>query len=265
MENNNGNAIDKIKKMGFTDNSAPSNNIDKAPKMSSVSSNLNKPVNKPTGTKTIQKNTIKVKSDYDDEDPNWKPENDAHYKSYDDEVKKANYSQKDIDSVINLGKEYSKGADRGIISFKQMDDIANKMGLSNLSDRDLRLAWDKYYNILQRESFKGGSMKRWKDFGDAASAFAEVINREARNRQENGNYFPYDENDINEAKNKIYDIAKSHEGYDLDNHKAYLNNEEGDKIREIANEYRLTDDDLADISPIFRGKMGYSGYGWKGK
>ena len=304
--NNNGNVIDKIKKMGFTDNSSnpspsPAPAAPKSPSPATPSS-ISKPnvggsfnsVNKVKNTKSDITNANNNKSglkkgktkkvwgpsdiqnvdgtyddinynEYDDENPNWSAENDEHYKFFDDSIKKANYSQEDIDSIIDMAEKYSRNAERGVITYEQMDDIANKMGLKNLSDRDLRLAWDKYYDILRRESFKGGSMKRWEKFGDAASAFAEVINREARNRKERGNYFPYDENDINEAKNKIASIAKPHEGYDLDYNEAYLTNEEGEKIKRIADQYHLTDEDLAKISNIFGGKMGYSGYGWKGK
>ena len=36
-----------------------------------------------------------------------------------------------------------------------------------------------------------------------------------------------------------------------------------DKIKRIADAYHLTDEDLAKISPLFAGAMGYTGFGYK--
>lgn len=203
-------------------------------------------------------------NEYYDERPDWKPESDEHYSAYDEDVKKGGYSDEDINAVVQLAEEYGKNSTRGFITPDQMKMVAEKMGLSNLSDRDLRLAWDKYYNILGREAHRGGSMKRWRKFGDAQSAFAEVINQEARNRKASGNYFPYDESDVEKAKGKILDIIRPHEGYDLDSAEAYMTQNELSQIEDIADKYHISDEDLRKLHHILNpDASGYRVKGWQ--
>lgn len=205
----------------------------------------------------------KYNEDTSDYESDWDENKDRHYQAYNEKVKNAKYDENEINKILRIADDYSKEADEGFISYDQMDRYAEKMGLKDLSDKELRQAWDKYYNILSRQSFKGGSMNNYRKFGDAASAFAEIINREARSRKEKGNYFPYDDNDVNEAKDKISSIAKLHEGYDMDSSEAYLTNDESNQIKQIANEYHITDEDLEKLSNLFNRKWGYTGYGYK--
>ena len=117
-----------------------------------------------------------------------------HFDVYDKEVKEAGYTDKEIAKVISIADDYASKAQRHFITYDQMDEVADKMGLSQMSDPELRRAWSMYYDILSRESFRDGDMDNYHKYSDAASAFAEVINREARRRKEAGNYNP----DINE-------------------------------------------------------------------
>lgn len=205
----------------------------------------------------------KNKSPYDDERPGWDPAKDEHFSEYDKDVKAGDYSDDEINDVIRLAEEYGKNATRGFITQDEMKMIADRMGLKNLSDRDLRLAWNKYYNILGRESHRGGSMKRFNTFGDAQSAFAEVINQEARNRKATGNYFPYNDEDIQVGRDRIAELARPHESYDADSPEGYMSADELRQVENLANQYHLTDDDLAKISRMFDKNFGYGGRGWK--
>lgn len=185
-----------------------------------------------------------------------------HAKAYKEDAMKVDPERAAL--IAKAMEEYvGEKPQRGFITQDQLKRYGEKLGLPQMSDRDLRLMWDDVNNVGGYKSFGTPYDKGGRELEDARSAFAEVVNEEARNRKAKGNYFPYNEDDIYEARNKIADIAKLHEGYDLDSHEAYLSHEEADKIQRIANEYHLTNEDLADISPIFAGELGYTSYGWK--
>ena len=101
-------------------------------------------------------------------------------------------SEDEYKKVIEIADDYESKAHKGFISYKEMDEVANKMGLKDMSDSELARAWKVYYYILSKESFsdEGDSFEKWEKYSDAASAFAEVINREARERKATGNYAP---------------------------------------------------------------------------
>lgn len=111
---------------------------------------------------------------------------DSHYIELDKLVKELGVSDDEIKKVIKIADDYEAKAQRHFITYGQMDEVAKAMGLKEMSDGELARAWKVYYYVLQRESLsdEGGALKKWKKYGDAASAFAEVINREARERKE---------------------------------------------------------------------------------
>lgn len=113
---------------------------------------------------------------------------DAHYNHYNDKVKELNIPQEEIDKIIKIADEYEANARRGIITYDEMDEVSDKLGLKDIPDfQGLSDMWEKVYNVLNRESFtdEGSSLDKYRKYSDAASAFAEVINREARTRREN--------------------------------------------------------------------------------
>lgn len=127
---------------------------------------------------------------------------DKHFDYYDQEVKNGGYTEEEIAKVISIADDYESKADKGVITYDQMDEVASQMGLEEMSDSELRRAWDMYYDVLSRESFRddgtSDSLDNYRKYSDACSAFAEVINREARRRKEAGNYNP-DNESLNEA------------------------------------------------------------------
>lgn len=152
---------------------------------------------------------------------------------------------------------------RGFITNEQLKKYGEQLGLPKMSDRDLRLMWDDVNNVGGYKSFGTPYDKGGRELEDARSAFTEVVNEEARNRKAKGNYFPYNEEDIEEAKNKIADIARPYEGYDADSYKGYMTTQDLDKVERIANAYHITDEDLEKLSRMFS-KYNYPGRGWKG-
>lgn len=112
----------------------------------------------------------------------------AHYNHYNDKVKELNIPQEEIDKIIKVADEYEASARRGIITYDEMDEVSDKLGLKDIPDfQGLSDMWEKVYYVLNRESFtdEGSSLDKYRKYSDAASAFAEVINREARTRREN--------------------------------------------------------------------------------
>jgi hypothetical protein len=112
----------------------------------------------------------------------------AHYNHYNDKVKELNIPQEEIDKIIKIADEYEANARRGIITYDEMDEVSDKLGLKDIPDfQGLSNMWEKVYYVLNRESFtdEGSSLDKYRKYSDAASAFAEVINREARTRREN--------------------------------------------------------------------------------
>jgi hypothetical protein len=114
---------------------------------------------------------------------------DSYWAHYDKEVKELNVSQEEVNTIIKYADEYEAEADRGWITPDQIEKYSNLMGLAGLSDEELSRAWEVYYAVLSREAFSDepGSIEKYKKYSDAASAFAEIINREARNRRERKN------------------------------------------------------------------------------
>ena len=110
---------------------------------------------------------------------------DPHYTKFDKIVKELDVSDDEIKKVIKIADDYESKAQRGFITYSQMDEVAKAMGLKEMSDSELSRAWNVYYYVLQRESLSDneGALKEWVKYQDAASAFAEVINREARERK----------------------------------------------------------------------------------
>lgn len=130
-----------------------------------------------------------------------------HFDHYAKEVADAGYTGEEIAKVISIADDYESKAQKNFITYDQMDEVADMMGLATMSDFELRRAWDMYYDILSMEAFRDDDMDNYHKYSDAASAFAEVINREARKRKATGNYNPDNESleercDDNNCKNK---------------------------------------------------------------
>ena len=111
---------------------------------------------------------------------------DAHFDHYDSKVKEAGYTPEEIAKVIRIADQYESEATRGFFTYEQADKYADLMGLADMSGDELSRTWDLYYDVLSRESFDGG-MDAYRKYSDAASAFAEIINREARRRRASKN------------------------------------------------------------------------------
>lgn len=131
-----------------------------------------------------------------------------------DEERVANY-QKDLDELgateeecnkfIKIADDYEEKAQRHFITYDQMDEVAKATGLKEMSDKELARAWKVCYYTLNREAFKeddSEDLKRYAKYSDAASAFAEVINREARERKEKGNYDPTKDESLKKGSRK---------------------------------------------------------------
>jgi len=120
-------------------------------------------------------------------------------KYYQDKLDKIGATPEEIAKVIKIADDYEAKATKSFISFKQMDEVADAMGLKEMSDKELNRAWDLYYYTLTKEAFSDeeGSLVKWEKYDDAASAFAEVINREARERKAKGNYKPKEGESLN--------------------------------------------------------------------
>ena len=114
---------------------------------------------------------------------------DKHFDYYDERVRNAGYTNAEIAKVLSIADDYINKAQKHFITYDQMDEVADKMGLANMSDKELARAWYLYHDVISRESFAGDG-DNYADYSDAASAFAEVINREARKRKATGNYNP---------------------------------------------------------------------------
>ena len=116
----------------------------------------------------------------------------AHYDYYDERIAGKKYTDEQIRNVLDIADQYIDEAEWGVISYDQMDKYANLMGLEQMSDRQLRDAWDMYNLIINREAFSEDSdnYEHYRKYSDCASAFAEVINREALRRKATGNYNP---------------------------------------------------------------------------
>lgn len=113
-----------------------------------------------------------------------------HYQS---ELDKLGATEEECNKYIKIADDYESKAERHFITYEQMDEVAKAMGLEQMSDNELARAWKVCYYTLNREAFKEDNseeLERWQKYSDAASAFAEVINREARARKEKGNYTP---------------------------------------------------------------------------
>lgn len=133
----------------------------------------------------------------------------THFDHYEQKVKDAGYTQDQINSVISIADEYEKDAEKGFITADQMDYISDLMDLDKLSDSQLAKAWNMYYDILSMESFRDDNIDNYRKYEDAASAFAEVINREARKRKATGKYNPDMDESLKESKKNKPIIKKS--------------------------------------------------------
>lgn len=154
-------------------------------------------------------------------------ESSEHFDAYDQLVKEAGYTDDEIAKVLSIADAYEEEASKGVITYEQMDKVADMMGLADMSDSELRRAWDMYYDILSRESFAHDDepgLESWKKYDDAASAFAEVINREARKRKEAGNYNP----DMDESLDEVLLNGQTEDEVD-EYHKSFFKNEELEK------------------------------------
>ena len=154
--------------------------------------------------------------------------------------------------------------ERGVITYDQLKKYGERLGLPQMSDRDLRLMWNDVHNVAGYRGFGTPYDKGGRELEDAQSAFAEVVNQEARNRKAKGNYFPYNDEDIEKGKDDIRDILRRLDGHDLDDARGYLTGDELDKIEGLAEQYHLTADDLAKISHhLDPNRMGYRVKGWE--
>lgn len=113
-----------------------------------------------------------------------------HYQA---ELDKLGATEEECNKYIKIADNYEAKAEKHFITYEQMDEVAKAMGLEQMSDNELARAWKVCYYTLDRESFKADDsedLERWRKYSDAASAFAEVINREARKRKSSGHYSP---------------------------------------------------------------------------
>lgn len=186
-----------------------------------------------------------------------------HAKAYKDAAMKVNPERAAL--IAKAMDEYvAEKPQRGFITNEQLKKYGERLGLPQMSDRDLRLMWDNVHNVGSYKGYGTPYDKGGRELEDAHSAFTEVVNQEARNRKAKGNYFPYNDEDIESGKNQIRSILSRLDGHDLDDWEGYLNSDELDKIERIADQYHLTADDLAKISPhLDPNGMGYRMKGWQ--
>lgn len=114
----------------------------------------------------------------------------AHYQ---EELDELGATEEECNKYIKIADDYEAKCDRHFITYDQMKEVADAMGLKEMSDAELARAWDVCYCTLSREAFKeddSEDLERYHKYSDAASAFSEVINQEARERKAKGNYSP---------------------------------------------------------------------------
>jgi len=190
-------------------------------------------------------------------------DSDEYAKHYKDAAMKVNPERAALIAAA-MDEYVAEKPQRGFITDEQMKRYGERLGLPQMSDRDLRLMWDDIHNVAGYRGFGTPYDKGGRELEDAQSAFAEVVNQEARNRKAKGNYFPYNDEDIEKGKDDIRDILRRLDGHDLDDARGYLTGDELDEIERIADEYHLTADDLAKISHhLDPNRMGYGMKGWQ--
>lgn len=170
---------------------------------------------------------------------------DPHFQVYDKKVKDAGYTDDEIAKVISIADEYENNADNGFISYAEMDEYADKIGLEDMSDSELRRTWDLYYDVLSRESFTDDDstgIEKYKKYSDAASAFAEIINREARRRKEAGNYNP----DVDESLNETFSYNPEDKEQELYFDKLYISDKNDDEFPIYGYSYYVPTEDIID-------------------
>lgn len=107
----------------------------------------------------------------------------AHYQELLDELY---VTPKETELILKTADEYEKTAQKGWITYEAIDKITEKLGLKHLSQLDLSRMWEIVYYTLEKAAFENDG-KNYEKYSDAASAFAEVINMEARRRKEHAN------------------------------------------------------------------------------
>lgn len=232
-----------------------------------------------TNTVTLNNSTnlsldeiIEGKSKNDKPDYSWAKQNNwydnltddnEHAKYYKDLAMKVNPERAALIAAA-MDEYVGEKPQRGFITADQLKKYGDRLGLGKLSDRDLRLMWDDVHNVGGYKGFGTPYDKGGRELEDARSAFTEIINQEARNRKAKGNYFPYNDEDIESGRSSIRDILSRLDGYDLDDARGYLTSDELNKIEGIADQYHLTAEDLAQISPhLDPNRMGYRMKGWQ--
>jgi len=71
----------------------------------------------------------------------------------------------------------------GFISYKDMDWVSEKLGLSSLSDEELSILWDTVWDFFTNMERKEEDIDKAFFMQDTRSAWLEVINHEARKRR----------------------------------------------------------------------------------
>jgi len=107
----------------------------------------------------------------------------AHYQELLDELY---VTPKETELILKTADEYEKTAQKGWITYEAIDKITEKLGLKQLSQLDLSRMWEIVYYTLEKAAFENDG-ENYEKYSDAASAFAEVINMEARRRKEHTN------------------------------------------------------------------------------
>lgn len=71
----------------------------------------------------------------------------------------------------------------GFISYKDVNWVSEKLGLSSLSDEELSILWDEVWDFFTSMERKEEDMDKAFFMQDTRSAWLEVINHEARKRR----------------------------------------------------------------------------------